>query len=64
MSWGELLLLNPLLLFLPCTSKNNVLSIRNKSKQNKNDKTTRESNTTNNENEIMTKLTSDLQYAN
>ena len=38
--------------------------LRNNRKQNKNDKTTRESNTTNNENEIMAKSASDLQYAN
>ena len=64
MACGELLLLNPLILLLVLASKNNVLSIRNSRKQIKNDKTTRESNTTNNENEIMIKFESDLQYAN
>ena len=63
-SCGELLLLNPLIVLFVLASKNNILPLRNNKQQNRNDRTTRESNTTNNENEIMMKFESDLQYAN
>ena len=58
------MLLNPLVLLLVLASKNNGLAILNQIKQNRNDKTTRESSTTSNTNEIMGKFASDMQYAN
>ena len=57
------MLINSLVLLLVLASKNNELSIRNKIKQNRNDKTTRESNTISNTNEIIGKFASGIQYA-